>query len=145
MRSHKPVFFICLFSFCCNNIGFLAATSEEWGSGGIPRRRSLNLAIRPKVWTRSQRCKKQYQKWRAREAHMRKNTEGGELLDPAVDDSRRFKKNSLSIYPEEIKGRLQPWQRSRESSQRSRLGSAFLEETEEIWQKRKLQKDFVTR
>jgi len=52
---------------------------------------------RPKVWTRDQR-------WRAWEAQMRYNPEGGEL-DPVFGDRRRCKKNSLPFYPaESIRG-----------------------------------------
>jgi len=59
--------------------------SEGWGREefcGDP-----TVGPRSKVWTRGQKWKKRCQRWRAEEAPMRDNSEGGEL--DRVNDVRR--------------------------------------------------------
>jgi len=129
-------------------------------------RRDPTVEPRPKVWTIGQIWKKLYQRYRAGEAHMRNNPEGGEL-DPVDDVRRRCKENSpvlscigkrtregcdhgievgttvgspwnSSTPPSLGRGRVAP-PPSLDSSQRTKRGRASSsEKIEGIWQKREL-------
>jgi len=72
------------------------------GNRRIPRR--TNSWVTPKFWTRGQKRKKQYQRWRTGETHMRDNPEGGEL-DFAEDVRRRYKTNGGTVPASLLSGR----------------------------------------